>query len=171
MGSGKQEKRARGLLDYVRAKGRLWILVGGVLLGVLLLLLGNGGEIESGGDSAEESGLLCESAADLAAYRKGLEDELESLCESVAGVGHAEVMVTLGSGHRVIYVTDDKGEVKTTGTGGAKQPVYRTVQPPLIEGVGIVCRGGDNPHVQRALTDLISTTLGIAANRVCVTGK
>ena len=171
MGGGKQEKRARGVLDYVRAKGRLWLLVGGVLLGVLLLRAGSGSDAESGTEN-DGGGLgSLESAAALAAYRQALEDELETICESVAGVSQAEVMVTLGSGHRVIYVTDEKGEVETTGTGSAQQPVYRTVQPPLVEGVGIVCRGGDDPHVQRALTDLISTTLGISSNRVFVAGK
>ena len=93
------------------------------------------------------------------------------MCESVAGVGQAEVMVTLGSGCRVVYVTDENGEIATTGTGSAHRAVYRTLQPPTVVGVGVVCKGGDNPHVQRALTDLISTTLGITTNRVFVTGK
>lgn len=170
MGNGKHEKRARGLFDYVRAKGRLWLLVGGVILGVLLLLVGSGSR-ERGSTEAEAADPLEESVASLEIYRQHLEDELKTLCASVAGVSQVEVMVTLGSGHRVVYVTDGKGEVETVGTGSAQKPVYRTVQPPLVEGVGIVCRGGDNPHVQRALTDLLSTTLGIATNRVFITGK
>ncbi len=166
----KNKKRGRGLLDYVRAKGKLWLLVGGVVAGVFLLLMGNGfGERTATTATAEKS--TYENAADLAAYEKALEDELEALCESVAGVSQADVMVTLGSGCRVIYATDEKGEVETTGSGSAQQPVYRTVQPPTVEGVGVVCKGGDNPHLQRILTDLISTTLSITSNRVCITGK
>lgn len=166
----KQEKRGRGLFDYVRAKGKLWLLVGGVIAGVLLLLLGNGFG-ESSETSAETEKSTLEDAADLAAYQKNLESELEAICESVAGVSQADVMVTLGSGCRVIYATNEKGEVETTGTGSAQQPVYRTVQPPIVEGVGVVCKGGDNPHIQSTLTDLISTALGITSNRVCITGK
>lgn len=167
----KQEKRGRGLIDYIRARGKLWLLVGGVIAGVLLLLMGNGfGEQSAKNDTAEKKSTH-ESAADLAAYEKALESELEAICESVAGVSQADVMVTLGSGCRVIYATDENGEVETTGTGSAQQPVYRTVQPPTVEGVGVVCKGGENPHLQKVLTDLISTTLGITSNRVFIAGK
>ena len=169
METEKKKRRGRGLFDYVRTKGKLWLLVGCVVAGVFLLLMGNGLGEKREETASEESPY--ETAADLAAYQKALESELEALCESVAGVSQADVMVTLGSGRRVVYATDHTGAVETTGTGSAKEPIYRTVQPPTVEGVGVVCKGGDNPHLQKALTDLISTTLGITTNRVCIAGK
>ena len=171
MGHEAQRKRSQGILDFLRAKGKLWLLLGGVIAGALLLLLGSGVGTEGGTVAIEGESELRENAEDLAAYQKRLEGELEVLCESVAGVGQAEVMVSLGSGCRVVYVTDENGELETTGTGSAQRAVYRTLQPPTVIGVGVVCKGGDNPHVQRALTDLLSTTLGITTNRVFVTGK
>ena len=171
MGNENQKKRSQGLLDYLRAKSKLWLLFGGVILGVFLLLIGSGAQ-ESGQEaSAVDQEAIYEDAADLVAYQKSLESELEAMCESVAGVSQVDVMVTLGSGCRIVYVTDEDGEVVTTGTGSARKPVYRTLQPPTVTGVGIVCKGGGNAHVQRALIDLISTTLGITTNRVFVTGK
>ena len=171
MGNEAQKKRSRGLLEFLRARGKLWLLLGGVIAGVLLLLLGSGVGTESTVTGSESESGLYEDAEDLAAYQEKLEGELEALCESVAGVGQAQVMVTLGSGCRVVYVTDENGELETTGTGSAQRAVYRTLQPPTVIGVGVVCKGGDNAHVQRALTDLLSTTLGITTNRVFVTGK
>jgi hypothetical protein len=172
MGNENQKKRSQGLFDFLRAKGKLWLLVGGVVAGVFLLLVGGGvGTERKSTDTSDTEALIYEDAEDLAAYEKRLESELGAMCESVAGVGQAEVMVTLGSGCRVVYVTDENGEIATTGTGSAQRAVYRTLQPPTVVGVGVVCKGGDNPHVQRALTDLISTTLGITTNRVFVTGK
>lgn len=172
MGNENQKKRSQGLIDFLRARGKLWLLVGGVIVGVLLLLVGGGiGTEDSNASTSESETVTQEDAEDLAAYQKRLESELEALCESVAGVGQADVMVTLGSGCRVVYVTDGDGEVTTTGTGSAQRALYRTLQPPTVVGVGVVCKGGDNAHVQRALTDLISTTLGITTNRVFVTGK
>ena len=170
MDGRKMKKRGSGVLEYVRSKGKLWILVGGVIVGVLLLLVGGGlGGTEASAETAASD--VVEGAAELAAYQKTLEAQIEAMCESVAGVSQAEVMVTLGSGCRVIYATDDKGEIEKTGTGSAQRPVYRTVQPPAVEGVGVVCKGGNDPRLQHALTDLISTTLGITSNRVCVVGK
>lgn len=172
MGNEMQKKRSQGLFDFLRARGKLWLLVGGVLAGVFLLLVGSGVGTENKSASTNESETaLQEDAADLTAYEDKLENELEALCESVTGVGKVDVMVTLGSGCRVVYVTDGNGEIATTGTGSAQKAIYRTLQPPTVVGVGIVCKGGDNPHVQRALVDLVSTTLGITTNRVFVTGK
>lgn len=172
MGSEMQKKRSQSLFDFLRARGKLWLLVGGVIAGVFLLLVGSGiGTQSKSATTSESESEIQEDAADLAAYEEKLENELEALCESVAGTGKVDVMVTLGSGCRVVYVTDEKGEIATTGTGSAQRAVYRTLQPPTVVGVGIVCKGGDNPHVQRALVDLVSTTLGITTNRVFVTGK
>ena len=86
-------------------------------------------------------------------------------------MSQAQVMVSLGSGYRVVYVTDEKGQVATTGNGSSEAAIYRTLQPPLVEGVGIVCRGGWDPTVPQTLTELISTTLNISSNRVFITGK
>ena len=172
MGHEDRKKRSEGLFDFLRARGKLWLLVGGVIAGVFLLLVGSGIGTQGENTKTNENEVITqENAEDLSAYQKRLEGELEVMCESVAGVGKVDVMVTLGSGCRVVYVTDEKGEVATTGTGSAQKAIYRTLQPPTVVGVGVVCKGGDNPHVQRALTDLISTTLGITTNRVFVAGK
>ena len=159
MGSENQKKRSKGVLDYLRAKSKLWLLFGGVIAGVFLLLIGSSAQEGAQKANTVDQEAVYEDAADLDAYQERLESELELMCESVAGVSQADVMVTLGSGCRIVYVTDEDGEVVTTGTGSARKPVYRTLQPPTVVGVGVVCKGGGNAHVQRALTDLISTTL------------
>lgn len=170
MGSEEGKKRGRGMLDFLRARGRLWLLVGGVIAGVFLLLVGSGfGDESEEAETSERT--LYEDAADLNAYKEALENELEKICESVAGVSQVEVIVTLESGSRVIYATDEKGEPATVGSGSSQEAVYRTLEPPGIAGVGVVCKGGDNAHIQKTLTDLLSTSLGITSNRVCVVGK
>ena len=165
----REQKKPIGAMGYLKSKGRLWLLVGGLVAGVLLLLLGGlGGDKSAAVTESEEA---VQSVADLTAYKATLETELESLCEAVSGVSHVQVMVTLGSGHRMDYVTDEKGQVATTGNGSGEEPIYRTLQPPVVEGVGIVCRGGRDPAVQQTLIELISTTLNIPSNRVFIAGK
>ena len=100
-----------------------------------------------------------------------LEKEIKALCEDVSGVGQVEVMLRLQGGTRVLYATDEKGKPASVGSGSAEQPLHSSILMPEVAGVAIVCRGGNSPTVQKTLTDLVSTALGIPANRVAVTGK
>jgi len=165
-----EKKRGKSVFSFLRHKGRPWLIGLGVLLGILLLAIGSGAGKET--VTTEAKGAVHEEElSDLITYQKELEGELSKLCDAVAGVSHVEVAVTLGSGTRVVYATNEKGELETVGSGSAQKAVYRTVEPPLVTGVGVVCRGGDNAHVQNELIELLSTTLGIPSNRVFVTGK
>jgi len=161
--------KSRGFLDFVKSRGRLWLLVGGAVLGLLLLLIGSGiGRSESGQSATAEQ---ASDAEQIAAYQGALEAELTALCDAVAGVDRVEVMVTLAEGYRTVYATDENGKPVTVGGSTAGRALIARVEPPAIAGVGVVCRGGNDPHIQRTLVELISTTLGIPTNRVSVTGK
>jgi stage III sporulation protein AG len=164
----KRKKRSRGVLDFFRDRGKLWLPVVGVVLGALLLLLGSG---YAKSEKVESDASFAESADELQTYRAALEKEVAAICDAVKGVSHVEVMVTLECGYRVTYTTDGDGDPVTVGSGSNQKALYRTLQPPAVSGVAVVCHGGDSPALQRTLTDLISTALGISANRVCVAGK
>ena len=160
--------KSTGVLTFLKAKGRLWLLLGGALAGILLILLG-GAMTEK--ETQAQSSLNTEDAAALTAYEQALEKELSHLCGEVAGVGQVEVLVRLQSGTRVLYTTDTDGKPASVGTGTSEKPLYETLLAPTVAGVAIVCRGGNDPAIQKRLTDLVSTALGISAARVCVVGK
>lgn len=164
----KTKKQLSGLFVFLKSRGRIWILLGGVVAGIVLILIGSslGGEEKEQHESATG-----ESLADLQAYTEALEKELETMCSAVAGVGQVDVMVRLASGTSVIYAEDGSGKPVTVGSGSSQSPLYATVRAPTVSGVGIVCRGGNDPEVQRKLVQLVSTTLDISASRVYVTGK
>ncbi len=163
-----KKKTASGLLAYLKGRGRLWLLVGGAALGILLLVFGGTADKKSEQNTGLSGG---ESAEMLERYERALEKELESLCEAVGGVGHVSVMVRLECGTQIRYTTDAKGEIVTVGTGSAEQALPQTLLSPKVAGVGIVCRGGNDPYIQQTLTELVSTTLHINTNRVFVTGR
>ena len=149
---------------------KMWLLVGGVVLGGLLLLLG--GRAEAAGEkTATEQSEATVAAAALSDYRTAMEAQVKALCASVSGVSSVEVMVTFECGYRVIFATDGSGNPATVGNGSSESALYESILPPVVAGVGIVCHGGDAPVVQQKLTELVSTTLGVSSNRVFVTGK
>lgn len=152
--------RVRRFLDTHRQ----WpLLLAAMLLG-LALLIGRGESRTASTPTPDELDVLL-------FYKVTLEKEITSLCESVSGVSSAEVVVTLeeGSTRRIAYGSDGKAVIVGSGSSAAAEVL--SVSPPRVAGVGVVCRGGGDPHVQRELTDLISTALGISAHRVYVSGK
>ena len=164
----QKKKSPTGLLGFLGARGRLWLLLGGVLAGIFLIVAGGMlGTQESGGSAS----LYEEDLEQLLAYEKELEKEIASLCAEVSGVGQVEVMLHLQGGTRVLYATDENGKPASVGSGSAEQPLHSTVLMPEIAGVAVVCRGGNSAHIQKTLTDLVSTALGIPTSRVAVTGK
>ena len=145
-------------------------MAAGVIAGALLLLLGAGfGEEASTSEAAVVAD--AETAEELTDYKKAMEKEIGKLCDAVSGVSGVEVLVSLESGFRRTYAVDHSGDPATVGSGNAEQALLVGIKPPMISGVAIVCHGGNDPTVQQRLTEMISTGLGIASNRVYVTGK
>ena len=163
-----QKKNApSGLLGFLGTRGRLWLLLGGLICGIFLILLGTSMQQSEQGESSSYT----QDLATLQSCEQRLEKEIAALCNEVAGVGQSEVMVHLKSGTRVLYATDEKGKPATLGSGSSEQALPSTVLMPEIAGVAIVCRGGSSPLIQQTLTSMISTALGIPTHRVSVTGK
>lgn len=168
MGVEKQEKKENGLWSFLKSKKKLPLLVGGLLLGVMLLLFGStGGDEETTAKESDTSAHVNE----LANYEARVEKELEALCESVAGVSDVDVMVTFSQGYTVSYVKNGDHDPATVGSGSSESALFEMVSPPVISGVGIVCRGGGSAFVESVLVELIATSLGIPSHKVYVTGK
>ena len=163
-----QSKRYPTLLRFLLERGRIWILVGGALAGILLILLGGAlGADENSEDATAQSEIY----AQIQACEQALEKELAAICGEVAGVGHVDVLLRLESGTQIRYATDEGGKLLSTGSAGSKEALQETLLSPKVAGVAIVCRGGNDPDIQRKLTELVSTALGISAARVFVCGK
>lgn len=162
------DKKGHGFLTYIKTKGRIWILLCGALLGVMLLLFGS---MSTEHEVSEAPDAITEREAELAEYGQRLEGELEALIESVSGVGDAHVMIAFESGYTVRYVREGSGETATVGSGSSEEALFACVVPPSVSGVGVVCRGGNSPQVREVLTDLVCAALGISSNRVYITGK
>lgn len=137
-------------------KEKKWLLLL-ALAGVVLLLLGG----KSGKTEAVATAPL--DAAEK--YRATLEEEVRLLCEEVAGVGQARVLLTLSSTESADYAADENasGRHVVTSGGGALCSGYRM---PEIAGVAVVCDGGGNEGVKTELTRLIGAALGISTARV-----
>ena len=149
------------LIEKLKKNGKLWLALGGVVLGIILLLTGTGGS-ESKADPADD-------AVALAEYSKEVEEKIYELCSCVKGVSDVSVAVSLERGYEYVYAQNDtKGNLIVVGSGSSKSAVKVTEKPPVIGGIGVVCRGGGDPAIQKKLIELLSAAFGVKSNKIYI---
>ena len=150
-------------LRRLRLSKKTLLLSALALLGIGLLLFG------SGRFSKAEVQTMSDEEA-LAAYKESLRHEIESLCESVSGVGRATVALALDGG----YVSDYAREFSASGnesyvklgSGSSASGLLLERKPPEILGIGVVCDGGASYAVVAELTALLSATYKLPMTRI-----
>lgn len=161
-----------------KKNGKLWLLAAVGVLGLLLLLLG-GGLFDGRGE--QDKNAAVKTAGNLSEYAERLEASIAGLVSRVGGVSDVTVAVTLERGFEYVYAADSHSEAGqsgsesetkyiTVGNGSSEGTVYITEKLPVIGGIGIVCRGGSDPTVQRKLLALISAAYNVGTNKIYITG-
>lgn len=141
-------------------RGKYLLIGAGLLVGVLLLIVGN---VDTKVTEKTEETLSAE------AYCQTLESRLCALLSAVEGAGEVKVMVSLEGGYRSVYERDGNGVPVTVGSGSSESAVPVTKGTPAISGVGVVCRGAKNERVKREIVALVSATLGVGTHKIYVT--
>lgn len=149
-----------GWITGKKNKGTMMIIVG-LLIGVSLLMIGNGSK-ESPDDS--------DSDQRMEKYAESVEKKICEMCLTVEGVSDVSVAVSFKSGFEYVYAQNGGGgEILVIGNGSSEKVVTVTEKPPLIGGIGIVCAGGGDMHVQSELINLISAAFGVSSNKIYIT--
>lgn len=144
-------------------RAKLAIVFGGIAMALILL---------SEWIPAQPDADVSTAAADPAAYRVQIEQQLTSLIEQIDGAGKTVVMLTLENGEETVYALDTQsGQTQSQEThvllddGSA---LAQTVYLPKVCGAAIVCEGGGDVRVAVRITELVSALLDLPSNRICV---
>lgn len=109
-----------------------------------------------------------------------IENRLEEMIKNVQGAGNVSVMVSLRSSGEYIYAENSRKEnngekqlqdneiVIYESDNGNDEGLIVSVKSPEIEGVAVVCDGGNSSVVRAEITGLITSLFGIGADRVYV---
>lgn len=151
-----------------------------VVCGVFLMVLSwEGGMFSTEKDKetavmseAEENGNTAETT--LEEYKKTREEELKQLLRKVEGVGNVEVMLTIHASQEKVTLKDNsmKGEnseektVLVENENRDSLPYVVQEREPEIEGVVIVCDGGNDSSVKREITDAVSALFSIESHKI-----
>lgn len=110
----------------------------------------------------------------------GLQQELETLLSKLDGAGKVKVLLTVDTGERTHYQTDEDQQrseghsdlreetVIITDNLRSQQGLVQQVDPPVYRGAVVLCQGGDRASVRLAVVDAVKTATGLTADKITV---
>lgn len=109
-------------------------------------------------------------------YASELETRLETLIQQMEGAGNVRVMVTMAESSRTVYATDTetdgngstRSEHLLLADGSSPPALVETTQLPQVQGVAVLCEGGDNAAVQARITEMVDVLTGAGASHISV---
>lgn len=132
-------------------------------------------------DTAEEVQELPTESSVIAAadYCDAMETRLETLLSAVEGVGKCDVMITVTGSSAYLYAQDESRSDSAeriesernyvlVGGGDSEHALVESVHNPEIQGVVIVCEGGDNSVVKEQVYQVAAAALHLKSSQIYV---
>lgn len=150
------------------------ILIAVGLIGILLIALSEAVPTEKHSTKSADNDLLPYSD-----YTKSLEEETAELISSIDGAGVCKVMLTLKNTNENIYAENNEEDVKDGSfskkseyvlydASSGDSPLLIQQKYPQVQGVVVVCSGGDNTVVRENIINCISALYDIPSTRINV---
>ncbi len=106
--------------------------------------------------------------------------QLSDILQSVEGAGRVQVMLSVATGDRTIYQTNQdisksndtqSSKIETVIISDSQRKEFGLISqtdPPTYKGAIIVCQGADSPSVRLAITQAVSRITGLGTDNICV---
>lgn len=168
----KVQETLKGLMTQDSKKIKIIVAVG--LIGIILIFASDifaGSSENSSSDKSEK--------ISYEQYTQQLENKLTDVISSIDGVGDCRVMITLENSTESVYATDvetksddsstnQKDEYVIYDSQDGETPVLIKEYLPKVQGVTVVCTGGENIAVKERIIESVTSLFNIPANRVSV---
>lgn len=156
-------------------KGKILLLIA---VGVLLLLVSikDSGRQAATTEKSQNTVTEQSTSDDMQRYREKMEKQVKEILEQVEGVGKADVMLTLQASKEKVTLKDNKQDDTKTeeetvlldGESRESSPYVVQEIEPQIEGIVVVCSGGDSPAMQREIISAISALFPVKSHKIKV---
>lgn len=165
------KEKLSDLLKSKQIKTKFLVVAG--VIGIALILLS---EISFGGSDKKTE----VTSNDYASYVSELNTELTDIISSIEGVGTCKIMITLKNTTESVYAQNSENSVNGSSSSenneyviydgeNGDEPILLKENFPEIEGVAVVCSGGDNVAVRERVIKCVSALFNISSNRISVT--
>ena len=155
-------------------KGKIMLLIG---VGILLLAVSVwDGKEEKNSQSCQKEETGERTSDEMQQYREKMEKQVQEILEQVDGVGQADVMLTLQASKEKVALKDSRRDDSKTeeetvlldGESRESSPYVVQEIEPQIEGIVVVCSGGDHPAIQREIIGAISALFPVESHKIKV---
>ena len=192
------ESKWKVFLERIKSGGKLpgknqllLVFLVGLLLLVIAYPVSDKDKEVAQAETATDANRGSRAGSDIEAYQEYMEKRVANALESVAGVGKAEVVITLkSSGEKVIEKdknsshqvsseqsesgstrttedrTSDSTSVYTQQSDGSQTPYVSKELTPEISGVVVIADGGDNAVVVQNITEAIQALFGVETHKI-----
>ena len=129
------------------------LLAAALVLGVILMIYGGRAKTDNNSDEISE-------------YERISTNKIEQTVQAMCG-GKVYVIVSAEYGKETQYAKNvtESGEQTVISSGS---PVAVRVAAPVIRGITVVCKNGDDPAVKRKITEALSTAYGVSSAKIYV---
>jgi len=165
-----------GTVAHMKKNGILKILTVALIAGAILLLIGSFATSDSENDDVNNTLDTNADRIDFYEYKRGLEEEIESLCSTVAGIGYVNAVTFFDEMGGTVYAqntqsngTQQKNEYVIIGGGSNSHALYIGESLPHLSGIGIACNTGGDISKRNELVALLSAAYGLPMSRIYVT--
>lgn len=180
----KSEKVKRLTEKIKEDKKAALVFVVGVI-GVILLVLSETVPNSSAADKNKEEKLekTDYNIENHYEYAEMLEKKLADLISSINGAGNTKVMITFETSSEAVYAQNDKN-AKENGERGKitrendyvliktdsskEEALLIKVIQPKIQGVAVVCEGGDSVYVKQEIIETVTAVFDISSSKIQV---
>lgn len=136
------------------------------LIGILCITLSSC--LESETEPEEQETVASTESVSQETYRLALQNQLAEMLTQIAGVGKAEVLVTLQGSEAYHYAQEADSSYVTVG-GSQKEALVESVSLPAVTGVIVACEGGGKSTTQEIVYQTVSVACGLRLSQIYVT--
>lgn len=160
------------LKAIIKKAGKQKIIVSIGIVGIVLILLS---ELVPTNVTSNEN----TTARDYSQYVEQLENDTASIISSISGVGKCKIMITLVETDENVFA-QNKDESYSDSSNSSKSeyvlyednnndtPILIKQYLPKVNGVVVVCQGGDDVVVRQRVVSAISSLYSIPSNKISV---
>ena len=141
------------LSGLLKNKKAIILIAAALVSGVLLMIYGGRAKTDDNSDEISE-------------YERQATNKIEQTVQAMCG-GKVYVVVSAEYGRETQYAKNvtESGEQTVISSG---TPVAVRVAAPVIRGITVVCRNGDDPAVKRKITEALSCAYGVSSAKIYV---